>query len=370
MDNRLSNADVAQLREAASPEARRDSITKIARAFDQGALTGNERSIAEDIFRVAAQDVEVQVRQALSTYLKSCADLPHDVALSLSRDVEEVAVPVLEFSDVLTDADLMAVVDRQNAATQSAIARRAQVSGVVSDALVEKGDESVVSALVENEGAEIGDATFDKVMDRFGDSEAVQAPLMGRRDLPIAAAERLVTLVSDRLRDQLIAHHRISPSVVEDAVLHSRERATLGLLPDGAARMDVDELVRHLAANDRLTPTIVLRALFLGDLRFFESAVAARAQVPLINARKLIHDVGALGLDAVYARADLPPALKPAVRIALDVAAETDYDGNAHDRERYTRRMIERILTQCEEVGADNLDYLLRKLGELSDIAA
>lgn len=370
MDFRLSQADVARLREAAFPEARRESITKIAQAFGEGALKGTERAIAEDIFRIAVKDVEVQVRQALSTYLKSCADLPRDVAQALVRDVEEVAVPVLEFSDVLTDADLMEIVDRRNATTQAAIARRARVSGDLSDALVEKGDETVVSTLVGNRGADIGPATFHKVVDRFGDSEAVQAPLIERRDLPIATAERLVAKVSDRLRDQLVARHKISPSVVEDAVLHGRERVTLGLLPDGADRMDVDELVRHLAANDRLTPTIVLRSLFMGDLRFFESAVAARAGVPLVNARRLIHDVGPLGLDAVYERGGLPPALKPAVRIALKVAAETDYDGNVDDRARYTRRMIERILTQCEEVGAENLDYLLRKLGDLADLAA
>ena len=34
--------------------------------------------------------------------------------------------------------------------------------------------------------------------------------------------------------------------------------------------------------------------------------------------------------------------------------------------ERYTRRVIERILTQYDDLGADNLDYLLGKLSKLA----
>ena len=43
-----------------------------------------------------------------------------------------------------------------------------------------------------------------------------------------------------------------------------------------------------------------------------------------------------------------------------------------YDRERFTRRVIERILTQFESLGSENLDYLLRKLSEfgVSDTVA
>jgi len=51
------------------------------------------------------------------------------------------------------------------------------------------------------------------------------------------------------------------------------------------------------------------------------------------------------------------------------VAHENQYDGEENDRERYMRRMIERIMTQYEELGvdidSDDLDYLLGKVNEL-----
>jgi hypothetical protein len=84
--------------------------------------------------------------------------------------------------------------------------------------------------------------------------------------------------------------------------------------------------------------------------------------VPLHNARLLIHDSGQLGLRSLYDRSKLPASYYPAFKVAIDVAHETEFDGLAYDRERYRRTMIERILTQFEELGADDLDYLLVRL--------
>ena len=41
-----------------------------------------------------------------------------------------------------------------------------------------------------------------------------------------------------------------------------------------------------------------------------------------------------------------------------------------NDRERYQARVIERVLTQYEDFGAEDLDYLLDKLGDVLGTAA
>ena len=80
----------------------------------------------------------------------------------------------------------------------------------------------------------------------------------------------------------------------------------------------------------------------------------------------MIHDAGPLGFKSLYDHSGMPKALFRAFRIALDVARDTPLDGGEHDRERRQRRMIERILTQFEDIGADNLDFLLSKLQEIA----
>ncbi|MEQ9171635.1 MAG: DUF2336 domain-containing protein [Rhodospirillales bacterium] len=367
VDN-LSKADVAKLLSDPTPDNRAATAAKVAGAFDPGKLSPKERALAEEIFRLMVKDAEVRVRQALTENLKQNGNVPHDVAVALANDVDRVALPMIEFSQVLNDDDLIAIIGSQDPAKQEAVAGRAAVSEALSDALVSSGNEAAVTRLVANEGAAISERTFQKVVDDFGDSAGVQSAMVNRASLPVTVAERLVTLVSENLRDELVKRHELPASMTTDIILQSRERATISLSSDSGVD-DVMILVRQLHDNGRLTPSISLRALCMGDIVFFECAMATRAGVTLDNARRLIHDRGPLGLRAVFDKARLPPAQFMAVRAALDVSRETQMDGGENDRERYARRMIERIMTQYDDLGVEfessDLEYLLTKMDEL-----
>jgi len=364
----LSEKDVNKLLSDPSGARRAETAEKIAVEFDRGTLTPSEKQLAEQIFRIMVHDAEVRVREALASHLKANPLVPHDVAVFLAKDVNSVALPVLESSTVLTDQDLVEIISLQDSEKQSAIAGRASVSERVSDAIVESGNEDVVSRLVANPGAEISEASFGKVVDRLGDRTSIQEAMVGRPRLPVTIAERLVTLVSEHLQKRIAERFDLAADAMTDLILQIRERAVLSLSveSDGA---DLQRLVHQLRRNQRLTPSIMLRALCMGDLGFFEAAMAERAGIPVENARELIHDQGKLGLKAVFVRAGLPRHHFPAVRAAIDVAREMEYDGGERDRERYSRRMIERILTQYGDLGvdfeADDLEYLLARMNRL-----
>lgn len=366
MSKTLTEADVVRLLTDPSPETRADTAGKIAKGFAVATLTDRERQIAIDIVRAMVKDAEVRVREALSQNLKSSDEIPHDIALSLARDVESVALPMLEFSTVLTDEDLIEIVRRSTGKKQVAVARRKKVSSPVAEALIASRNNEAVATLVGNEGAELSEAALQRVIDSFGNEESVHGSLVHRRNLPITVAERLVTLVSENLREYLVTHHELPTTVATDLVLESRERATVNLLPPGAESADVAQLVDQLRVNGRLTPSLILRSLCMGDMQLFEASLAALAKTTVPNARILIHDGGALGFNSLYRRAGLPERLYPAFRVAVDVWRETDFDGLERDRERHVCRMIERILTQFEDVGQENLDYLLKKLNHLA----
>ncbi len=369
----LTAQDVQDLARDPSPANRAATAAKIAGKFNDNlvsdALTPREQSLAEEIFRLMVRDAEVRVREALAANLKSNPRLPHDVAMALAEDVDSVALPMLSASEVLTPDDLIQIVASQGSpARLEAIAGRRAVDERVSAALVDAGGEAVVARLLANPGAAVNEPTLHKVVDRFGDSEIVGAPLVARDVLPVTIAERLVVRVADHLRAHLLAKHNISPDLAMDLVLHSRERATVGLA-FGASEESLLALARQLGEKNRLTASLVLRSLCMGNLRFFEHAVAMLAHVPVANARLLIHDRGGLGFKTVWAKAGLPAAFFPAVRAALDVVEQTELDGRVLDPERYSRRIIERILTQYGSLGVefphDDLEYLLAKVAEL-----
>lgn len=364
MDQKLREEDVARLLSNPSADTRAEIAEKI--AGQHPALSKAQRKLAEDIFRLMVADAEVRVRQALSRQLRENPLVPHDVALTLARDVDAVALPMLQFSEVLTDEDLIEIVKSQSPEKQVAVASRAKVSADVADALVDSHNEAVVAKLVSNEGAQLTEATLQRVVDEFGASDVVGKPLVERGGLPVTVAERLMTKVSENLRKALTLRDDLPAETVSTLLLQARELAVLGLAD---ADTDVAKLVDHLYRNGRLTPSIILRAVCMGDMVFFEMALAKLARIKLENARTLIHDAGKRGFEALFDKAGLPKAFFQAMRAAVDVNYEMEYDGGPNDRERFSRRMIERILTQYGDLGVefenDDLEYLLAKMNQL-----
>ncbi len=365
----LTIDDVKLLKKDASPAVRADTAAKIAQQFNGDVFGPSEMALAEQIFRIMVRDAEVRVREALAANLRANPRLPHDVAVTLARDVDSVALPMLSASDVLTAEDLVQIISSQGSpARLDAIAGRREVDARVSEAIVQNGSETVVAKLLANPGADIAEPTLHKVVDKFGHSEAVQDPLVHRDRLPITITERLVTRVAEHLRTHLLSHHKISPDIALELVLQTRERATVGLAM-GVSEDSLQALVVQLHTNNRLSASLVLRALCMGNLRFFEHALARLAALPIDNARTLIHDPGQRGLQTLWTKSRLPGESLPAVRAALDVIAQTEFDGRDLDPERYSRRIIERVLTQYESIGGefanDDLEYLLAKVTQV-----
>lgn len=365
----LTKDDVTKLLAEPSPQVRAELAGKLGLELDSPGLTEQELQLAQDIVRTMAKDVEVSVRQALSQSLRQAKRLPHDVAIKLANDVENVSLPILIHSEVLNDDDLTKIIQSGAASKQEAIAARTNVSEKISESLITNAGEKAVATLMANTGAHINDNSMNKAVDRFKDSDSVKENMVKRPTLPVTVTERLVAIVSENLRNHLAAHHELPDSITADIVMQSRERAIISLA-DGSSEEDLSKMVAQMHQNKRLTPSLILRALCMGDIAFFETAMALMANVPIVNARILIHDGGRLGLKSLYEKAGMPPRILPAVRVAIDVVHETPLDGGENDRERYRARVIERVLTQYEDFGSDDLDYLLDKLGDVLQIAA
>lgn len=367
---RLTQTDVARLMSDSSPQIRAQTTAKIAVEFDDASLSEAERRIAEDIFRALVKDTEVLVREALAAHLKSTPELPHDVALALARDVDSVALPMLKFSEVLTDGDLIEIVRGQEPAKQVAIAQRPGVSEAVSDALVDTGNEVAVAHLVGNEGAALSENTLDRVIDEYHESASVADSLARRPNLPPAISERVVSALAERLQSYLVSKHDVSPDVASTLILQARERATATLIDYGSSEAELESLIDQLHRKEGLTPSLLLRVLCVGDLNFFERAMSKLTDLPLPNVRILIHDKGMLGLEPLYMRAGLPKGLFPAFRAAVSLVVETDYDGGQNDRRRYVERIMERMLTKFDDpakhIASGDIEYLMAKLRQLA----
>ena len=361
----LTQEDVQRLLVDPAPETRAKTAAKIADNYTDAALGPDERRLAQDIFEVLVRDAALIVREALAEHLKHAADLPEHVATTLARDVDSGALPILRHSEVLSDAELLSIVREAAPSRVTAIAQRAQVSSAVCEAVIDTGQSEAVAHLVGNEGAEIAQADLERVLNEFAEEPAVGDQLARRNHVPPLIAEQLVARMSARLHDVLTERGHLDPDSVSDLILQVRDRAVLQIADQSRESSDLKSLIAALAERGRLTDSLVLRALCVGDLAFFETAMAHMAGVPLANARILIYDEGKLGLTSLYRRAGLAESRLPAFRAAVQVVRETDYDGGPNDRARFTARLLERLLTQFDQDGTwpgDDLYYLINRL--------
>lgn len=360
----LSITDIENLTRDPSITARVTTATRLSTDYAAGTFTPAEAELAVQIFRIMLKDAAVRVRQALSENLNSNSTIPRDVARALAADVDLVALPILEHSPVMTADDLVEIIVAQrNIAKMSAIGRRESIPAVVTSALVANGDVAVAAIIAANPGAEFTESALDLMLDRHGADPAVNRPLAGRAVLPVRIAERLTALVADEFRAQLMTRHKLNIDTAMELVLTTRERATVNLAK-GYSESEVASLTGRLLATNRLTASLVLRAVCMGHRVFFEHALARLSGIALANILIMLREPQSF--EKAWARALLPAAMFPAAIAALHAITEIEAEGRDLTAGDFSRRIVERVMTQYETFGVefahDDLEYMFAKV--------
>ena len=360
----LTSSDIRLLVRSAEPEERGGAALRLCTELAQAPLTGAEREEAQAVLRLMARDAAEQVRRALATTLRASPLVPRDVANRLARDLEDIAAPVLAFSPVFTDDDLAEIARVGGPVRQRAIAQRPALSEKVTAVFAEHGEADSMRLACANPGAHFSEPSLQRAIDRFEASEGVLAAIALRQALPAAIGERLLALVAGEVRDELVARRGLSPELALTVAIGARERASLDLVQQAARAADLPAFVGHLRRGQRLTPSLLLRALAHGQMSFFEWSLAELSGVPHHRAWLMVHDAGPLGLRAIYERAGLPTRLLPAFRAAVD--AYHSIESDQEDLARFQRRLLQRFLSQPQAMSRDDVDYLLDAIDQLS----
>ncbi|MCF6293666.1 MAG: DUF2336 domain-containing protein [Robiginitomaculum sp.] len=370
MRSKLTENDIRRLVKGKDDDDRAIAAHKICRVIDRAPLSRVERQSAAEIMQVMANDAAELVRRALAVTLQNSPHLPQKLAKQLAEDLDSIAIPILASSPSLTDEDLIDVVRSGEAVRQMAIAGRKTVSSGVVRVITSEGREPAVAVAASNNGAIFDDQSFRSTLERFGENAKVTDSLIARDSLPVHVSEKLVSLISDEALHRLAIRHELPPQLAVELSEGARERATIDLVDQAGQAADMRRFVQQLNLNGRLSPSLVVRGLCMGHIRFVEWSLAELAGVPHSRTWLMVHDAGMLGLRAIYERAGLPQKLYPVFRAGIDMVHEMDFDEGQMDRERFSRRLIERVLTKFQGLPKEELDYLLARLDGLSKVTA
>jgi uncharacterized protein (DUF2336 family) len=341
---------------------RAEATRSLARAWLISDLTAEDRAAAEGALLMLLDDPSPLVRQAMADVFARSTEAPAAIVQALSLDQPSVALPILEHSPLLLDADLVDIVATGNGDMQCAIARRMVVPASVCAAIAEVGSAAAALELIENAYAELAPFSWDRIVERHGHLAAIRESMLVLEDLPAATRAALVAKLSDTLAQFVVARNWLSADRAGRITADACERSAINIAARSRGE-DMCGLVRHLRVTSQLTAGLILRALLSGNLELFNAALAELSDLPQARVSALLHERGVASLNALLRRAGLPESTFAAFRIALAVSHENGFVDTIGGAARLRRRMVERVLTHCEidREAAEPLLILLRR---------
>ena len=185
----------------------------------------------DEVLCQLAELVEVEARAHVAKLLAPLERAPGTVVVKLANDDIEVARPLLEFSSVLSDDDLIDIIGRHGEEHRVAIAGRQSVTERVGEAIVEHGQKSSVVRLVRNNNAEFDKATLEKLVERATRDADIAADLRGRPDIDWKSLRGEIDHVATQVLESLSEMNRgIDPVAAGkvNSVVYNRIRNKAG----------------------------------------------------------------------------------------------------------------------------------------------
>jgi uncharacterized protein (DUF2336 family) len=187
-----------------TPESRKRALWHTTDVMIAGRYSDDEIWTFGAVIGRLADEIEVAARAQLARQLAHFDRAPVNIIHKLAFDDSiEVAGPVLRDSARLEPYALVANACTKSQTHMLAIAERKSIDEAVTDVLVTRGDEKVVSSVARNNGARFSDFGFLHMIKR-AEGDSILAENLGlREDIPRHIFQQLIAKASDDVRKRL-----------------------------------------------------------------------------------------------------------------------------------------------------------------------
>jgi uncharacterized protein (DUF2336 family) len=275
-----------------------------------------EQAIA--IIEALAQDQAPRVRILLVEAIKASPHIPHAVARQLAEDPELlVCGPILEYSPLLGDADLMEIIAAGRARDAlDCIARREPLGADVCDAIGRTGHTAAVAALLANSNAQIREDTLDLILDQAPQQASWHEPLVLRATLSTRAMRRIAGFVASALVERMVQAQVVEPVLARELLGTVRQQIDTEPLDAGEQAMAADQAKLVIDAG-QFNDDWVLEQI-AANRAVVIAALGLASGIGVVGARKLISGRQARAIMALSWKAGL--SARTGYRLQQDLA--------------------------------------------------
>jgi uncharacterized protein (DUF2336 family) len=293
---------------------------------DQGHL---ERQ-TYDTLAMLVEDTAEQVRTAIAEVVKAMPTAPRKLILRLAQDTAvAVCEPVLRLSPLLTEADLLALLQASpSPGTAQAIARRPALNASIADAIAASTDAAAIRTLLANPSAQIREAALDGLIARAAAHTDWHAPLVRRPSLPPRAARALAGIVATQLLEELAQRADLPRELTAELArrLEVRLHATTAVraLAEESPAAPAMAEAHRIARAGRLTEATLLGVLQQGEGRLAMALLAIAAAMPIAAVERAVALRNAKGLVSLVWKAGFSMAAAARLQGALGRLGPTE----------------------------------------------
>jgi uncharacterized protein (DUF2336 family) len=278
-----------------------EKVTKQVRSLGQDEAA-QLWQLTVSVLEALAKDDLVSVRQLVAETAKGLEKIPKPIAYSLAKDREpDVAVPALAYPGRFVDEELVSVVEAaHDSRIVTAVARRPMIGIKVSEAVVVRGDEAAITALLSNKSAQIDSQTLDRVIEQAASHPAWHEALVNLPSLPASAVAKLSGIVGATLGGVLRGRRDVDrTSEVGQRPSFPATPPTETIVPEVVIpNEDPLARARRLQTDGRLDEDTIVDTLGT-DLDFTIAALSIRSRLPPAVVAKILSSHSAKGLTSL-----------------------------------------------------------------------
>jgi uncharacterized protein (DUF2336 family) len=155
--------------------------------IDSESYSGDQVAVFDDVISHLIEKIDRRMLAELSTRLAPVKNAPVRVIGTLARHPDIlIAGQLLEKSEVLTEADLVEIADRdrKDPTVLSTIAARQRLSEAVTDVLFRRGNAALTRKLIDRPDAPISESSFARLVSSLEKDKGLAAAIAKRPDLP------------------------------------------------------------------------------------------------------------------------------------------------------------------------------------------
>ncbi|WP_419799178.1 MAG: DUF2336 domain-containing protein [Terasakiella sp.] len=281
------------------------------------------QALTFEALMVLSRDQAIKVRQILSETLKDVDGVPCDVIRQLACDMElVVSGPVLQFSPVLSDEDLLEIISSTHAkGALNAISKRAHVSETVSDAVISTNERSAIADLLGNKSAQIREEALDLLAERAQDIVEWHVPLVKRPQLSSNAAKRMAHYLADNLLKSLEERKDLADDVIVSIKHEVKKRIECDGLDaeiedEGGIGDPIDE-VKELHKEGKLNEELLIGWIDDSQWQYVIAGLSVLSKMRRVKVKKIISSQSAKGMMGLAWRAGISAPLGESLQFKL-----------------------------------------------------